>query len=138
MGEIYFNIGLAVINFILACINIILGFFNNKSSFVYTGLFNLVIALLISYITYSMYDRNVMTEIKEEYEIESYYKINDLVEKIKQDTTILNKTELLFSIKPQVDEVNKIIEINRNNYDSWWNGYQYSEKIGNLKRIRLY
>lgn len=138
MGIIYFNIGLAIINFILACINTILGFFNNKSSFVYTGLFNLVIALFISYITYSMYDRNVMTKIKEEDEIEAYYKINNLVEKIKQDTTILNKTDLLFSIESQVDEINEIIEINRNNYDSRWNGYQYSEKIGNLKKIRLY
>jgi len=135
MGVIYLNIGLAIFNFILACIIIALGFFNNKSSFVYAGIFNLVVALFISYITYSTYNRNVMTKIKEE-DIESYYKY--LVEKIKQDTTTLNKTDLLFSIEPEVDEINKIIEINRNNYDSWWDGYQYSEKIGNLKKIRLY
>lgn len=137
MGILYLNIGLAIINLILGLINVCVGINRDKNSNLFTGIFSLIVCLVCTWNSFDIYNSRMTVE-KEQSEIEAYYEVRGIVERIKTDTTMVNKSEILYFIQPKIDEINDIIEENKTHYNSGWNGMAYSEKIGKLEKIRLY
>lgn len=136
MWEIYTLVILAIVNFVIAILNSLAALrFNNLLNLI-VGVFCTFVCLYLASVTVDIYDSR-MTEGKEKAEIENYYKIKNKIEEIKTSESIQNKTELLFYIYPKVEEVNDIIMKNKKHYDSKWDGFEYSEKIGNLKILEL-
>lgn len=136
MGILYLNIGFVIINFILGLINVCV-WIKDKDTNLFCGIFSLIVCLVCTWNSIIVYNSR-MTEAKEQSEIEAYYEVRSIVEKIKTDTTMVNKSEILYFIQPKIDEINDIIEENKTHYNSGWNGMAYSEKIGKLEKIRPY
>ena len=95
MGILYVNIGIIIIMLILSLVNIIIVFLRSSIPNLLVGLFCLIVLSLVSLNTVDILHKS-MTEYKEQEEIEKYRFVYNTVENIKTDSTITNKTELLF------------------------------------------
>ena len=69
--------------------------------------------------------------------IELYGSLKAQVEIVNNSNDRTIRNAIIPDLIERVDIINKTIEKNKNNYDSWWVGMFYSEEIGKLEPLRI-
>lgn len=69
--------------------------------------------------------------------IKTYKSLKTQVEIVNNSNDRTIRNAIIPDLIGRVDIINKTIENNKNNYDSWWVGMFYSEEIGKLEPLRI-
>ena len=69
--------------------------------------------------------------------IKTYKSLKTQVEIVNNSNDRTIRNAIIPDLIERVDIINKTIEKNKNNYDSWWVNIFYSEEIGKLEPLRV-
>lgn len=120
MGVIYVTSGLFI------CIIILV---NRQNKF------TLVPITLLVYLIVAAFFLQHPNEKKIEQKIQEYNRLKTKTEAIKSLENDDLRNIFIPDLRKEIREMNREIEVNKNRYNSWWDGYLYSQEIGNLEKI---
>ena len=130
MLELFFYGGLAVIFLILFIVSI-----RENWDDAISGVFGIIWIVFISVFVVRLCIRPTEQDFCE---IESKY--NSLKRKVEVVKTLDYSERVVFypDLTKEVEKMNNLIEKHKFNYNSKWDGYYYSSKIGQLEPINLW
>ena len=128
-----FNSILLIINLVLAVINLS----STNSSRRLAGIFNSFVTIIIAVVILYLFITRP-TEADFEEEIVKYNNIKKEIELVSKTEDHEMRAILIPQLVIKINDMNEEILEHKTKCNSKWDGYSYSEKIGNLEPLSLY